>query len=96
MMLQSHSNRCPALTGSHATLVTDRPPRAHYVGRGCSARRSLLNMIGVVAGSAAIYHAMTGLGYAVESTSPFVTLPSLAIFHFMMVLLFWGGLNCGV
>ena len=31
-------------------------------------RRSLLNMIGVVAGSAAMYHAMTELGYAGEST----------------------------
>ncbi len=30
-------------------------------------RRSLLNMIGVVAGSAAMYHAMTELGYAGES-----------------------------
>jgi monoamine oxidase len=31
-------------------------------------RRSLLNMIGTVAGSAAMYHAMTELGYAGEST----------------------------
>ena len=31
-------------------------------------RRSLLSMIGVVAGSAAMYHAMTELGYANEST----------------------------
>ena len=31
-------------------------------------RRSLLNMIGVVAGSAAMYHAMTEMGYADEST----------------------------
>ncbi|HTC82713.1 MAG TPA: NAD(P)/FAD-dependent oxidoreductase [Rhizomicrobium sp.] len=31
-------------------------------------RRSLLSMIGVVAGSAAMYHAMTELGYAGEST----------------------------
>jgi monoamine oxidase len=31
-------------------------------------RRALLNMIGTVAGSAAMYHAMTELGYAGEST----------------------------
>ena len=31
-------------------------------------RRSLLSMIGVVAGSAAMYHAMTELGYAEGST----------------------------
>jgi monoamine oxidase len=31
-------------------------------------RRSLLSMIGVIAGSAAMYHAMTELGYAGEST----------------------------
>src|SRR6187455_1505715 len=31
-------------------------------------RRSLLNMIGVVAGSAAMYHAMTELGYAEGSS----------------------------
>ena len=31
-------------------------------------RRSLLSMIGVVAGSAAMYHAMTELGYADGST----------------------------
>ena len=30
-------------------------------------RRSLLHMIGTVAGSAAMYHAMTELGYAEES-----------------------------
>ena len=31
-------------------------------------RRSLLSMIGVMAGSAAMYHAMTELGYAEGST----------------------------
>src|ERR1700744_2693880 len=30
-------------------------------------RRSLLNMIGTVAGSAVMYHAMTEMGYAAES-----------------------------
>ncbi len=33
-----------------------------------TSRRSLLSMIGKVAGSAAMYHAMTELGYAGEST----------------------------
>src|ERR1700753_499731 len=32
-----------------------------------TSRRSLLSMIGTVAGSAAVYHAMTGLGYAGDS-----------------------------
>ena len=35
---------------------------------GSPSRRSLLSMIGVVAGSAAMYHAMTELGYAEGST----------------------------
>jgi hypothetical protein len=36
--------------------------------RTSPSRRSLLSMIGVVAGSAAMYHAMTELGYAEGST----------------------------
>jgi len=41
-------------------------------------RRSLLSMIGVMAGSAAMYHAMTELGYAGESTftGPIKQLPT--------------------
>ena len=35
---------------------------------GAVSRRSLFRMIGVVAGSAAMYHAMTELGYARKST----------------------------
>jgi monoamine oxidase len=36
--------------------------------RTSPSRRSLLSMVGVVAGSAAMYHAMTELGYAEGST----------------------------
>ncbi|MGZ5922126.1 MAG: FAD-dependent oxidoreductase, partial [Rhizomicrobium sp.] len=41
--------------------MTDTP------SSGRMSRRSLLSMIGTVAGSAAMYHAMTELGYAGES-----------------------------
>src|ERR1700756_2551762 len=54
----SGSMRLAALFIAQGVHMTDTAP----------SRRSLLSMIGVVAGSAAMYHAMTELGYANEST----------------------------
>ena len=58
-----------ALAQDHIAILCVRPSGvrgAMQDGRGKAfSRRDLLSLIGTVAGSAAMYHAMTSLGFAV-------------------------------